>query len=172
MKMYRCAPAILLLASCSQAPAADAADAAADAAADISAAASPASGPASVTVEGISATRSAPIDDQFIECTSKTKNGNTTRQFFLITDGSVKSYSQMRNFARNMCDPGQPDCALGWQGDKIALYFKTNSGAVNQMLLDVETLAAENQLTTAKDGATLSALTCSSGPFPDGVVIE
>lgn len=165
MKMYYCAFAALLLAACSEAPAPEAVAAPSgdtDGTSDV----------ANVSVESIAPTRAAPVNDQFIECSSQTKNGNTTRQFFLITGGAVKSYSQMQNFARNMCDLGQPDCALGWQGEKVGLYFKTNSGAVNQMLLDLDTLTMEKRLTTARNGTELSTQTCSSGPFPGGVTIE
>ena len=132
----------------------------------------PASPAAQLTPGNIAPTRYALVEDQFIECAETTPNGNTSRQFFLIKGGAVKSYSQMQNFARDMCDPGQPGCALGWYGEKVGLFFETGSGAVNQMLLDLETLQMEKVLTTATNGAQQSAMICERGPFPDGVVID
>lgn len=125
-----------------------------------------------ISAATISPSRSAPVDDQLVECVSETANGNVTRQFFLTKDGAVKSYSQMQNFARDMCDPGQPDCALGWQGEKIGLYFKNSNGALNQMLLDLDTMTLERQVTTARNGAVLTTMSCTAGPFPSGVTIE
>ncbi|MXO89598.1 hypothetical protein [Pontixanthobacter aquaemixtae] len=130
------------------------------------------SGAAAVTVESLAATRSQPVDDQFITCTEKQDNGITSTQFFLITDGAVKSYSRMQNFARDMCDPGQPGCGLGWQGEKVGLYFETASGAVNQMLLDIETLTMEKRLTSDTSGVEEFTFQCESGPFPEGVTID
>lgn len=127
---------------------------------------------ASVSVESILNTAKAGIDDQFISCLEERDNGIELTQFFLIQNGEVKSYSQMQNRARPMCDPGQPGCALGWQSDEIALYFKTASGAVNQMLLDLDTMELRKRLTTASRGAEESSAQCTSGPLPDGVTID
>jgi len=125
-----------------------------------------------VTVESIALGREAPVEDQFISCTEDQGNGIRTTQFFLIQNGVVKSYSQMQNLARPMCDAGQPGCALGWQGEKIGLYFETASGAVNRMLLDLETLTLEKRLSTASSGVEETSAQCTSGPFPEGVVID
>lgn len=130
------------------------------------------SGLEAVTVESITPGREAPAEDQFISCVEDKGNGIKTTQFFPIQNGMVKSYSQMQNRARPMCDAGQPGCALGWQGEKIGLYFETASGAVNQMLLDLETLTLQKRLTTASSGVEESAAQCTSGPFPEGVVID
>ncbi|MFZ1742732.1 MAG: hypothetical protein WAT93_07750 [Pontixanthobacter sp.] len=157
---YHTVAAALLLAACSEVPSADAS------------AAEEASGVSAVSVDSIKATRASPVDDQYIECIDAQPNGITISQFFLIKDGEVKSYSRIRNYARHMCDAGQPGCALGWKGDKVGLYSVANSGAVNRMLLDLETLKMEKQLTTASRGDEFSSVSCTSGPFPDGVVIE
>lgn len=134
--------------------------------------ASGAAGPAGISVESISDTRSAPVDDQFITCTQTRDNGITLTQHFLIQGGAVKSYSQMQNYARPMCDAGQKDCALGWQGEEIGLYFRTNSGALNQILVDVETLTMRKRLTTSTRGVEESTAQCTSGPHPEGVRID
>lgn len=135
-------------------------------------AAAEATGAATVSVDTITAARKGKVADQFISCVETNANGNTLSQFFLIKDGAVKSYSQMQNLARPMCDPGQPGCALGWQGEQVGLYFETASGAVNQMLLDLDTMTMEKRLTTAARGTEESSAKCTSGPLPDGVVIE
>jgi hypothetical protein len=134
--------------------------------------ADPAAGVAAVSVESIAATRKAPVDDQFISCVQETANGNTYSQFYLIKDGAVKSYSKIQNYARPMCDPGQPGCALGWQGEQVALFFETASGAVNQMLIDLDTMTQSKRLTTASRGVEETTMQCTSGPYPDGVTID
>ena len=128
-------------------------------------------GAAGVSVERISETAREGIEDQFISCIEDKGNGIKLSQFYLIKDGVVKSYSQMQNYARPMCDAGQEGCALGWQGEKIGLYFKTASGAVNQMLLDLDTLTMEKQLTSSR-GVDKSTSQCTTGPLPDGVKID
>ena len=127
---------------------------------------------ASVSVESILNAPKVGIDDQFISCIQDRGNGVTESQFFLIYGGEVKSYSQMQNRARPMCDAGQPGCALGWQGDDVALYFETASGAVNQMLLDLEAMELRKRLSTASRGVEESTAQCTSGPLPDGVTID
>lgn len=128
-------------------------------------------GAASVSVDSISETAKAGVEDQFISCIEQKDNGITQSQFYLIKDGVVKSYSQMQNYARPMCDAGQEGCALGWQGEQIGLYFKTASGAVNQMLLDLDTLAMQKRLTSSR-GVEESTSQCTTGPLPDGVKID
>lgn len=135
-------------------------------------AATEADGLAMVSVDSIAPTRKAKVADQFISCIQDRGNGITESQFYLIKDGAVKSYSQMQNHARPMCDPGQPGCALGWQGEEVALYFETASGAVNQMLLDLDTLDMRKRLTTSTRGTEESTAKCTTGPVPEGVTID
>lgn len=129
-------------------------------------------GVAGLSVETITDRRSAPVEDQFISCVEQSTSGNTLSQFYLISDGEVKSYSKMQNYARPMCDPGQPGCALGWQGEQVALYFETASGAVNQTLVDLDTMTQSKRLTTTSRGVEESTAQCTSGPLPEGVTID
>ena len=128
-------------------------------------------GAAGVSVQTISDTARSGVEDQFISCIEEKGNGITQSQFYLIKDGVVKSYSQMQNYARPMCDAGQEGCALGWQGEQIGLYFKTASGAVNQMLVDLDTLTMQKRLTSSR-GVEDTTAQCTTGPLPNGVRID
>lgn len=120
----------------------------------------------------VTLTREAPVADQLLTCVQSKDSGITLTQFFLIHEGQVKAYSRMQNRAGDMCAPGQPDCALGWQGEKIALFSKTASGAVNAMTVDVDRLAIEKTLVTASRGTERYSGTCTSEPLPEGITIE
>ncbi|WP_143738137.1 hypothetical protein [Erythrobacter donghaensis] len=129
-------------------------------------------GAISVTTTSLSPTRSNPPEDQYIECVSKTAAGNTTRHFFIIYAGGLKSYSSFRNYARDLCDPGQPDCAMGWQGDKIGSYSRNGNGVVNQLLVDLDSMTMERAVTTATRGVEISQAICTASPLPEGIVID
>ena len=131
-----------------------------------------AAGAAGVAIEKISDAPREGIEDQFLSCVRERENGIRQSQFFLIKDGVVKSYSQMQNYARPMCDAGQAGCALGWQGEEIALYFETESGAVNQMLLDLDTLTMQKRLKSSTSSVEDSTAQCTTGPLPAGVTID
>lgn len=122
-----------------------------------------------VTMESLSDTRSAPVEDQLIICKHTSESGITTSWQALLKNGAVLSYSQMQNFARPMCDPGQPDCAMGWQGEKVGSFFRTHSGALNQHLLNLDTMTLERALTTEREGVEITQYTCTSSPFPEGI---
>lgn len=125
-----------------------------------------------ITVPEVTLTRKAPVADQLLTCVQSKDNGITLTQFFLVHEGQVKAYSRMQNRAGDMCSAGQPDCALGWQGEKIALYSKTASGAVNAMTVDVDSLAFDKTLVTASRGTERYSGTCTSEPLPEGITIE
>ncbi|MDP5103725.1 MAG: hypothetical protein NWP98_07345 [Erythrobacter sp.] len=129
-------------------------------------------GATSVTVGSLSAKRSNSPEDQRIECVSTTAAGNTTRHFFVIYAGGVKSYSAFRNYARDLCDPGQADCAIGWQGDKIGSYSKNGNGVINQLLVDLDSMTMERAVTTASRGVEISQASCTASPLPEGIVID
>lgn len=121
---------------------------------------------------GITPTPAAAVDDQLIECTSQEAPGITTTDFFLVKDGKVKRYARSMNMARDMCMPGQPDCALGWREGKIAMAFAMPDGTRHAAEID---LAARTIAKTeiSPDGAEQSmAGTCVSGPIPAGAAIE
>lgn len=105
------------------------------------------------------------VDNQLIECVEE-KGSTTMRQFFVVRDGAVLSYSQMQNAARPMCDTGQPDCALGWQGKDIGLYFRTASGSLNQNRVNLETMTMQRRLTSPGKDAIDSTAICTAGPIP------
>lgn len=129
-------------------------------------------GARAISVSSLASSRDAPVEDQFIECKNEKPNGITLRHFFIITNGAVKSYSQMQNYARDLCDAGQPDCGLGWQGDKIGYYFKNSNGALNQLLVDLDSMTLERALTTKASGIEISQFVCTSSPFPEGITID
>ena len=146
---------VVMLAACSG-------DAAADAQA-----AGESEGPAAISLSSLSESRvgAVAVESQLIECVEE-KGSTTMRQFFVIRDGAVLSYSQMQNAARAMCDPGQPDCALGWQGKDIGLYFRTASGSLNQNRVNLETMTMQRRLTSPGKDAIDSTATCTAGPIP------
>ena len=146
---------VVMLAACSG-------DAAADAQA-----AGESEGPAAISLSSLSESRvgAAAVENQLIECVEE-KGSTTMRQFFVIRDGAVLSYSQMQNAARAMCDPGQPNCALGWQGKDIGLYFRTASGSLNQNRVTLETMTMQRRLTSPGKDAVDSTATCTAGPIP------
>ena len=150
---------VVMLAACSGDAAADA-QAAGDSAGD-------SEGPAAISVSSLSESRvgATAVENQLIECVEE-KGSTTMRQFFVIRDGAVLSYSQMQNAARAMCDPGQPDCALGWQGKDIGLYFRTASGSLNQNRVNLETMTMQRRLTSPGKDAVDSTATCTAGPIP------
>jgi hypothetical protein len=125
-----------------------------------------------VTVESLSATRSNPPEDQYIECVNAKPNGTTIRHFFIIYGGALKGYSSFKNYARDQCDPGQPDCAMGWQGDKIGSYSKNRNGVINQLLVDLDSMTMERAVTTASSGVEITQASCTASPLPEGIVID
>lgn len=135
-------------------------------------ASTPTSPALAISMESLSATRTAPVKNQLITCEHTSERGMTTTWNALIRDGAVLSYSQMQNYSRPMCDPGQPDCAMGWQGEKVGSYFRTRSGALNQHLLDLETMTLERALTTKREGLEITQYTCTSSPFPEGIQFD
>lgn len=156
---------VLALGSCAAEEAAEARDSSAQARSPVDAK-SPA---LAITMDSLSDTRSAPVEDQLIECEHTSDTGITTTSFFLIKDGTVLSYSQMQNYARPLCEPGQPECAMGWQGEKVGSYFRTRSGALNQHLLDLDTMTLERALTTDRRGLEVTQYSCKSSGFPEGI---
>lgn len=129
-------------------------------------------GAVSVTTASLSPTRSNPPADQRIECVSTTAAGNTTRHFFVIFRGGVKSYSSFRNYARDLCDPGQPDCAEGWQGDRIGSYSRNGNGVLNQLLVDLDSMTMERAMTPASGKIEITQATCTATPLPEGIIID
>lgn len=125
-----------------------------------------------VTVESLSLTSANTLDDQLIECVHEKQNGITIRQFFVVYEGALKGYSSFQNYARNFCDPGQPDCAMGWLGNKIGTYSRNSNGVVNQLLLDVEALTMERAMTPSQGEVEITQSSCTSSPLPDGIVID
>ncbi len=153
---------VLSLASCGQAP-------------ESKAAASNQAGSAgatSVSVESLSATRSNPPEDQYIECVNAKPNGTIIRHFFIVYGGALKGYSSFKNYARDQCDPGQPDCAMGWQGDKIGSYSRNGNGVINQLLVDLDSMTMERAVTTAARGVEISQASCTASPLPEGIIID
>ena len=127
---------------------------------------------ADVTIEAIEPVRAVPIDEQLITCSHTSENGNTSTNFFVLTEGMAKSYSSFQNFARNLCDPGQPDCAQGWIGDNIASYSVNRRGYRNQHLVDLDTMTMERALTDADGTVETSQYQCTSEALPVGIRIE
>jgi hypothetical protein len=153
MKLHVTAAAFVLLTACSGDAPADAQPVTDDGSA------------AAVMVASLADSRTAAVEDQLIECVEE-KGSITLRQFFVIRDGGVLSYSQMQNAARPMCEEGQPDCGLGWQGEDIGLYFRTASGALNQMRVDLDSMTMTKRLTTDSRGTEDSTASCTSAPIP------
>ena len=127
---------------------------------------------ADVTIEAIEPVRAEPIDEQLVTCSHTSENGNTSTNFFVLTEGMAKSYSSFQNFARNLCDPGQPDCAQGWIGDNIASYSVNRRGYRNQHLVDLDTMTMERALTDADGTVETSQYQCTSEALPVGIRIE
>jgi hypothetical protein len=153
---------VLALASCGQAPEGMAEDSARN----------DKDGALAVTTDSLTATRSNPPADQYIECVNAQPRGTTTRHFFIVYGGALKSYSSFRNYARDLCDPGQPDCAMGWQGDKIGSYSKNGNGVINQLLVDLDSMTMERAVTTASRGVEISQASCTASPLPEGIIID
>lgn len=127
---------------------------------------------ADVTIEAITAQHAEPIDEQLITCSHTAESGNKSTNFFVITDGMAKSYSSFQNYARNLCDPGQPDCAQGWIGDDIASYSVNGRGYRNQFLVDLDAMTMERALTGADGSVEVSQYQCTSEALPEGIRIE
>lgn len=130
------------------------------------------SGAQGVTIEAIEPVRAQPVDEQLVTCTHTAANGNKFTNFFVLVEGAAKSYSQFQNFARNLCDAGQPDCAQGWIGNDIASYSVNRNGVRNQYLLDLDALTMERALTTRDGTVEVSQYQCTTGDLPEGIVIE
>lgn len=159
---------VLCVVACSQAPQADAA-AQEQASEEIDSAGA---GAQSVTIDSIEVVRADPVEEQLVTCSHTNANGNKITNFFVLTEGVAKSYSSFQNYARNLCDPGQPDCAQGWIGDKIGSYSVNQSGIRNQFLVDLEAMTMERAMTRADGSVELSQYQCTSEPLPDGITIE
>lgn len=114
----------------------------------------------------------AAVADQLIECTTEQAPGITTTEFFLVKDGKVKRYARSMNMARDMCMPGQPDCALGWRGGKIAMAFATPDGTRHAAEIDLAARSIAKTETSPNGAAQTMAGTCSSGPIPAGAKID
>lgn len=112
------------------------------------------------------------VADQLIECVVEDAPGVTTTDFFLVTNGAVKRYARSMNMARDMCIPGQPDCALGWRRGKIAMAFAMPDGTRHEAVIDLDNRSISKTQTSAEGAAKSSAGTCSSGPVPAGVTID
>lgn len=136
------------------------------------AAAQSAGGAQAVTIEAIEPVRANPIDEQLVTCSNTADNGIKITNYFVLTGGAAKSYSQFQNYARNLCDPGQPDCAQGWIGDDIASYSVNQNGVRNQFLVDLETMTMERALTTRDGTVEVSQYQCTSEALPEGIRIE
>lgn len=158
----------LAIVGCSQVPEA-AATASSDSAQDT---ASTAAGAQSVTIDAIAAIRAEPIEEQLITCSHTNERGNKLTNFFVLTQGKAKSYSSFQNFARDLCDPGQPECAQGWIGDKIGSYSVNRNGVRNQFLVDVDTLSMERALTLDDGSIEVTQYQCTSEALPEGITIE
>lgn len=158
----------LAIVGCSQVPEASA-TASSDSAQDT---ASRAAGAQSVTIDAIAAIRAEPIEEQLITCSHTNGMGNKLTNFFVLTDGRAKSYSSFRNFARDLCDPGQPQCAQGWMGDKIASYSVNGNGFRNQYLVDVDALTMERAFTRTDGSVEVTQYQCTSEALPEGITIE
>lgn len=120
----------------------------------------------------ITATSAMPVTDQLIECIVDEGPGITTTDFFVITKGTVKRYSRTMNLARDMCMPGQPDCALGWRDDKIAMDFAMPDGARHAAVIDLENRSIAKTQTSAEGDKQTLAGTCSSKAIPAGITID
>ncbi|MEE4288578.1 MAG: hypothetical protein V2J14_04350 [Erythrobacter sp.] len=122
--------------------------------------------------DGITARPAARVPDQLIECTQDQGDGVSVVQLFLVSDGAVKRYARSMNMARDMCMPGQPDCALGWRGDRIAVYYRLPSGESSAATIDLQAMTISSMTLSAQGEETRVAGTCVSGPVPDGITIE
>ena len=125
-----------------------------------------------ITVDAVVPVRAEPIEDQLITCSATSSNGNTLKNFFVLSGGEAKSYSSFQNYARNLCEVGQPDCAQGWIGDKIASYSVNRNGVRNQLLVDVDALAMERAVTLRDGTVEVTQYQCTSEPLPDGITID
>lgn len=136
------------------------------------AAAQSAGGAQAVTIEAIEPVRANPIDEQLLTCSHTTEIGAKITNYFVLTQGAAKSYSQFQNYARNLCDPGQPDCAQGWIGDDIASYSVNQNGVRNQFLVDLEAMTMERAVTKRDGTVEVSQYQCTSEALPEGIRIE
>ena len=127
---------------------------------------------ADVTIAAIEPLRPEPIDEQLITCSHTAESGNKSTNFFVLTDGMAKSYSSFQNFARNLCDPGQPDCAQGWIGDDLASYSVNGRGYRNQFLVNLDTMTMERALTNRDGTVEVTQYQCTTEALPDGIRIE
>ena len=155
---------LTMVAACSQA--------AGDAAARSSDEAEAQSGAQAVTIAAIEPLREQPVDEQLVTCSHTSETGTKITNFFVLTNGAAKSYSQFQNYARDLCDPGQPDCAQGWIGEDIASYSVNQNGVRNQFLVDLDAMTMERAMTRADGSVELTQYQCTSEALPDGIVIE